>query len=96
MNKTYKNYFLYLILLTVVIKFFNTPYNTYNILKFNYNDRMTVSYGFCNNESWGFFNYVSNNYNLKNETVRIVNFGGFVSIHPLFPDIDYSSNKNSK
>ena len=95
MNKTYKNNLFYLIFFIAIVKYFNVPYNSYNILKFDYKDRMTKAYGYCANESWGFYNYISNKYNLKNKTTRIINATGYVRIHPLFPDIKISDNKKS-
>ena len=95
MSKTYKNKLIYLIFFIVIIKYFNVPYNSYNILKFNYKDRMTTAYGYCNRESWGFYNYVVSNFNIKNKTTRILNLAGYVRIHPLFPNIKISDNKNS-
>tara|TARA_A100000164_G_scaffold131083_1_gene116221 strand:+ start:1130 stop:1546 length:417 start_codon:yes stop_codon:yes gene_type:complete len=91
-----KNYFLYFIFFILIIKLFNTPYATYNIVKFNYKERMTATYGFCNKESWGYYNYIKNNFNLKDKEVRIINKGGFVRIDPLFPELNASSNNNSQ
>ena len=49
---------------------------------------MTQEYGFCNNESWGFYNYVINEYNLQNKKINIINNEGFVKIYSLFKDFD--------
>lgn len=91
-----KNYFLYFVFFVVILKFFNAPYNSYTILKLQYKERMTTAYGLCNNESWGFYNFIANNYDLNNKTVRIINFAGNVLIHPLFPSIKLSDNKKSQ
>ena len=40
------------IILLIIFKFFNTPYNFYSILNWNYEKRMEQNYGFCQNESW--------------------------------------------
>ena len=90
-----KNNLLYLIFVLVIMKFFNTFYGTYFTLKWDYNYRMTQSYGYCNNESWGFYNQVAKKYDLKGQEMRIINDGGYVIIHPLFKNIDQTQNKNS-
>jgi hypothetical protein len=52
-------------------------------------------YGFCKNESWGFYNYVIKNYNLQNKKINIINDEGFVKIYSLFRDLDIT-DKNYK
>ena len=74
-----------IILITLVIlKFFNAPYNFYSILNWNYESRMEQEYGYCKNESWGFYNYINKNYDLKNSDVKILNDEGFVTLEHLF------------
>ena len=74
-----------IILITLVIlKFFNAPYNFYSILNWNYEDRMEQEYGYCKNESWGFYNYINKNFDLKNSDIRIINDEGFVTLEHLF------------
>ena len=58
--------FVFIFLSLIILKFFNTPFNFYSILNWNYKDRMDQNYGFCKNESWGFQNYVINKFDLKN------------------------------
>ena len=78
-------YLIPIILITLVIlKFFNAPYNFYSILNWNYEDRMEQEYGYCKNESWGFYNYINKNFNLKNSDIRIINDEGFVTLEHLF------------
>ena len=84
--KNIKILFFFLIFFLIVVKFFNTSYNSYSILLWDYNKRMTQEYGFCKNESWGFYNYVINKYNLQNKKINIINDEGFVKIHSLFKD----------
>ena len=96
MNQINKNYFLYFVFFIIILKFYNAPYNSYNILKFKYKERMTTAYGFCNNESWGFYNLITSNYDLSNKTVRIINFAGYVVIDPLFPNIQRSNDERSQ
>ena len=86
--KNIKILFFFLIFFLVVVKFFNTFYNSYSILLWDYNKRMTQEYGFCKNESWGFYNYVINKYNLQNKKINIINDEGFVKIHSLFKDVE--------
>ena len=78
-------YLIPIILITLVIlKFFNSPYNFYSILNWNYEDRMEQEYGYCKNESWGFYNYINRNYDLKNSEIKILNNEGFVTLEHLF------------
>ena len=78
-------YLILIILITLVIlKFFNAPYNFYSILNWNYEDRMEQEYGYCKNESWGFYNYINKNFDLKNSDIRIINDEGFVTLEHLF------------
>ena len=78
-------YLISIILITLVIlKFFNSPYNFYSILNWNYEDRMEQEYGYCKNESWGFYNYINRNYDLKNSEIKILNDEDFVTLEHLF------------
>ena len=78
-------YLIPIILFTLIIlKFFNAPYNFYSILNWNYEDRMEQEYGYCKNESWGFYNYINRNYDLKNSEIKILNNEGFVTLEHLF------------
>ena len=70
MKQLNKIYFFYFVFFVVILKFFNAPYNSYSILKSPYKERMTVAYGLCNNESWGFYNIIANNYDLKNNGTK--------------------------
>lgn len=79
----------------VVLKFFNTPYNIYSIINWNYEKRMQQNYGLCKNESWGFYNLVNKRFNLKNKDIRIINDEGHVIVNNLF-EIKNSDNSNSK
>ena len=87
-------YLISIILITLVIlKFFNSPYNFYSILNWNYEDRMEQEYGYCKNESWGFYNYINRNYDLKNSEIKILNDEDFVTLEHLF---DLKKNKFNK
>ena len=87
--KSKKNYdikFLSLILifLLIILKFFNTPYNLYSILNWNYDNRMVQQYGYCKNESWGFYNLITEKFDLKNQNIKIINDEGHVTLENLF------------
>ena len=84
-----------IIIFFVVLKFFNTPYNIYSIINWNYEKRMQQNYGLCKNESWGFYNLVNKKFNLKNKDIRIINDEGHVIVNNLF-EIKNSKNSNSK
>jgi len=82
-----------LIILLIIFKFFNTPYNFYSILIWNYEKRMQQNYGFCKNESWGFYNYVIQKFDLKNKEIDVINDGGHSTLENLF-GIKKSKNNN--
>mgnify|MGYP000035072322 FL=1 len=85
--KDIKNFY-FLFFFLIIVKFFNTFYNSYSILLWDYDMRMTQEYGFCKNESWGFYNHVIEKYDLKNEKINIINDEGFVRIYSLFKDLN--------
>ena len=95
MNIINKNIFFYILFFIVIMKFFNAPYNIYSTIKFDYKERMTQTYGFCRNESWGFYNKVIEKFNLKKQKIQIIN-NDFVLIHNLFNEIDITNEKNPK
>ena len=82
------------IILLIIFKFFNTPYNFYSILNWNYEKRMEQNYGFCKNESWGFYNYVIQKFNLNGKEISMINDEGHTTLENLF-DIKKSKNNNS-
>lgn len=96
MNIINRNNLLYLIFFIMIIKLFNAFYSTYYISRWDYKTRMTQHYGYCDRESWGFYEEVSKKFDLKNEEIRIINNGGYVTIDPLFKDINNSKDINSK
>ena len=83
-NYNIKNFFLIFIFSLIILKFFNTPYNFYSILNWNYDDRMEQQYGYCKNESWGFYNLITKKFNLKNQNIKIINDEGHVTLENLF------------
>lgn len=88
--KNTKNILFFLIFFLVVLKFFNTFYNSYSIFLWNYDKRMTESYGYCKNESWGFYNDVIKKYDLENKKINIINNEGFVKLDALFNNLNIS------
>ena len=83
-KKNFKVSILVIILTLVIFKYFNTPYNFYSILNWNYNERMEQNYGYCENESWGFYNFVLEKFKLENEKITIINKKGNVTLENLF------------
>ena len=59
-----------IILLLFITNFF---INFYNIIKFNYEQRLTKVYGFCSKESIGYLNYLKKKYRF-NKNVKIINY----------------------
>ena len=96
MSNIYKNNIIYVIFIIAIMKFFNTPYNIYSILKFDYSNRMAQTYGICGNESWGFYDSVIKKFDFRNQEARIINFGGYVIIDSLFKNINQTGNIKSK
>ena len=96
LNKKSFNFILFLVLVSLIIlKYFNTPYNIYSIINWNYESRMEQNYGYCKNESWGFYNFVNKKFNLKNKDIKIINDEGYVTLENLF-DFNNDRNKNEK
>ena len=83
-----------IIIILIIFKFFNTPYNFYSILNWNYEKRMEQNYGFCKNESWGFYNHVIKKFDLSGQEITIINDEGHVTLENLF-DIKKSKNNRS-
>ncbi len=82
------------IIILIIFKFFNTPYNFYSILNWNHEKRMEQNYGFCKNESWGFYNYVIKKFDLSGQEINIINDEGHVTLENLF-DIKKSKDNTS-
>ena len=81
------------IIILIIFKFFNTPYNFYSILNWNYEKRMEQNYGFCKNESWGFYNYVIKKFDLSGQEINTINDEGHVTLENLF---DIKKSKDNK
>ena len=83
-----------IIIILIIFKFFNTPYNFYSILNWNYEKRMEQNYGFCKNESWGFYNHVIKKFDLSGQEINTINDEGHVTLENLF-DIKISKDNKS-
>tara|TARA_S200000501_G_C20582359_1_gene637849 strand:+ start:135 stop:566 length:432 start_codon:yes stop_codon:yes gene_type:complete len=75
---------LFIFMTFIILKFFNTPYNIYSILNWDYEKRMEQNYGNCKNESWGFYNYINKNFDLNNQSITILHDEGNVTLENLF------------
>lgn len=94
-NENLKVFFIFFVIIFSILKFFNTPYNIYSIINWNYGERMTQNYGYCEKESWGFYNDIVDKYKLKGEEIHIINFAGSVTLENLF-EIQNSKKKDVK
>ena len=66
-----KNFFSIIILIAIT-HYFNVYQNIYIILKRNYEERMTLSYGYCERESYGFLKKA---YEItKSDRLKTINF----------------------
>ena len=62
----------FLIILLFIMHSNRSFYNLYILAKFNIDERLTKSYGYCNNASYGFINEIYNEYSIK-ENILILN-----------------------
>ena len=92
-KKEIKNIGLAVIITLIILKFFNTPYNFYSILNWSYEERMEQNYGFCKNESWGFYNHVIKKFDLSGQEINTINDEGHVTLENLF---DIKKSKDNK
>ena len=92
-KKEIKNIGLAVIIILIILKFFNTPYNLYSILNWSYEERMEQNYGFCKNESWGFYNHVIKKFDLSGQEINTINDEGHVTLENLF---DIKKSKDNK
>ena len=83
------------IIILIIFKFFNTPYNFYSILNWNYEKRMEQNYGFCKNESWGFYNHVIKKFDLSGQEINTINDEGHVTLENLFNIKKSKDNKSN-
>ena len=84
-----------IIIILIIFKFFNTPYNFYSILNWNYEKRMEQNYGFCKNECWGFYNHVIKKFDLSGQEINIINDEGHVTLENLFNIKKSKDNKSN-
>jgi len=79
-----KNFIIFFLLIIFIFQFFKLPYSTYNLLKWDYKNRMTQNYGYCERESWGFYDYVIERFKLKDKSITVINYEGHVTLEFLF------------
>ena len=92
--KNLKKYFFLIIMTLIILKLFNTSYNFYSILNWNYKERLKQNYGVCGNESWGFYDIITNKFNLSNSDITIINDEGHITLENLF-NLKKNNNKNN-
>lgn len=83
------NFFLVNIFVIIMLTFaFDFPKNFYNILLHNYDERRLNIYGYCDKESFGYLEKISNLYKKKN--INSFNFDDYPkSSSVFFYNIDY-------
>jgi hypothetical protein len=79
-----KNFIIFFLLIIFIFQFFKLPYSTYNLLKWDYKNRMAQNYGYCERESWGFYDYVIERFKLKDKSITVINYEGHVTLEFLF------------
>ena len=79
-----KNLIISSLLILFLFQFFKLPFSTYNLLIWDTRERMTQSYGYCERESWGFYDYVIKKFKLENKNINIINHQGHVTLEYLF------------
>ena len=94
--KTAQNNIFFIFFFIIILRSFNAFYNTYSVLTSDYEKRLVYNYGYCQKESWGFYNFVINEYNLQDQAVKIINQSGAVKINNLFKNIKEDKNKINK
>ena len=92
--KNLKKYFFLIIMTLIILKLFNTSYNFYSILNWNYKERLKQNYGVCGNESWGFYDIITNKFNLSNSDITIINDEGHITLENLF-NLAKNNNTNN-
>ena len=89
-KKIAKKLFLISIIMLFISVTFDFFYDTYNLIKKNYSDRMVAIYGNCSKEGYGFSKFIYEKYQ-SNFNYEVINGqpGNFVTIQYLF----YEKNK---
>ena len=83
------------LLILFIFQFFKLPFSAYNVLKWDYEDRMVQAYGYCEKESWGFYNYVIKKFELKQKPINIINHQCNITLEYFF-NLNKSNKINSK
>ena len=87
-----KNY-IHLIILFVFLIFFKFFENSYVILKYDYQTRLTNEYGFCSKTSYGFIKHINKKYNIQ-KNIKIINDENYPSSESFIHKPKVSYNKN--
>ena len=82
------------LLILFIFQFFKLPFSAYNVLKWDYENRMVQAYGYCEKESWGFYNYVIKKFELKQKPIKIINHQGKITLEYFF-NLNKSNKINS-
>ena len=94
-KKNIKYIFLFVLIILGILKFLNAPYNLYSILNWDYENRMKQNYGICKDESWSFYNSLSQKFNLNNQKITIINDEGHATLEHFF-NLDKNNGNNNK
>lgn len=93
-NKKFSKNFFFLIILLLISHFFNLYQNIYHIFTRSYDERMILSYGYCDRESYGF---VKKAYHITNsQNLKVLNFESnlWAPINGLFNVVNKPEDKN--
>ena len=94
MSKKIKSNFVLIIFFLSILHFSNFFYNFYSIIKFNLNERLTETYGYCDNASYGFINMIHKKYH-NNKNIKIINPSfSFNNSNWFFYNVDYEFDDN--
>ena len=89
-----KENFIVLLVIFIFLIINNFFYNFYYTLKTNYLGRMNYHYGYCDNNGFGFINYITEKYKLK-KNIKVLNSKENPSSEWFFfdPNEEYYSEK---
>ena len=91
--KFFKKNFVLLIIFFITLHLFLFFKNLFIILKNDYTSRMIKYSGYCENEGYGYFSYIKNEFKIK-DNIKIKNFNNQPPIDGYFYDIQKENNLN--
>ena len=91
--KFLKKNFVLLIIFFITLHQFQFFTNFFIILKNDYTSRMIKYSGYCENEGYGYFSYIKNEFKIK-DNIKIKNFNNQPPIDGYFYDIQKENNLN--